>query len=332
VRKCPLTLGQLYSRFCNLANCKVYFPSLTPESLKFQHACSIIAAMKLALIGGTGLAKLPGLEDVREAALTTPFGAPSAPVQIGRMGAHELVFLARHGRQHSLLPSEINYRANIYALKTLGVTHVMGVCAVGSLQEHIRPGEIVVPDQFFDRTRGRREDTFFGRGLVAHVAFGDPLCAQMRAALAAAGGAAGAQVHQGGIYVNIEGPAFSTRAESHWYRALGASVIGMTNLTEAKLAREAELCYATLAQVTDYDCWHDTHADVTASDILAVLARTTAVTLRLVQAFVNTWQPPETCACRRALQTAFVTPWAAVPPATLASLRAIIAPYYKEQS
>jgi len=288
--------------------------------------------MKLALIGGTGLAQFPGLDDMREAELTTPFGAPSAPVQIGRMGSHELVFLARHGRQHTLLPGEINYRANIYALKTLGVTHVIGVCAVGSLQEHIHPGDIVVPDQFIDRTRGRREDTFFGRGLVAHVAFGEPLCADMRAGLAAAGGSVGAQVHQGGTYVNIEGPAFSTRAESQWYRTLGASVIGMTNLTEAKLAREAELCYATIAHVTDYDCWHDTHADVTASDILTVLARTTGVTLRLIHAFVNTWQPAGTCACRRALQTAFVTPWAAVPPATLESLRAIIAPYYKEQS
>lgn len=289
-----------------------------------------MAAMKLALIGGTGLAQLPGLEQQREAAVETPFGAPSAPVITGRLGGQEVAFLARHGRWHTLLPSEINYRANIYALKLLGVTHVIGVCAVGSLQDTIHPGDIVLPDQFLDRTRGRREDTFFGRGLVAHVAFGDPVCAGLRAALAVACRAVGAPVHNGGTYVNIEGPAFSTRAESQWYRGLGGAVIGMTNLTEAKLAREAELCYATIAQVTDYDCWHATHADVTASDILAVLARTTALTTRVLASFINTWQPPEDCACRHALQTAFVTPWAQVPAATREALRAIIAPYCKE--
>lgn len=289
-----------------------------------------MTAMKLAVIGGTGLAQLPGLAQIQETAVDTPFGAPSAPVLTGQLGGHDVLFLARHGRHHTLLPSEINYRANIYALKLLGVTHVIGVCAVGSLQDAIHPGDIVLPDQFLDRTRGRREDTFFGRGLVAHIAFGDPVCAGLRAALAMACRAVGAPVHNGGTYVNMEGPAFSTRAESLWYRSLGAAVIGMTNMTEAKLAREAELCYATIAQVTDYDCWHDNHADVTASDILAVLARTSALTIRVLASFINTWQPPEDCACRHALQTAFVTPWAQVPAATREALRAIIAPYCKD--
>ncbi len=286
--------------------------------------------MKLAIIGGTGLAQLPGLEALRDEQVETPFGAPSAPLLTGRLGAHELVFLARHGLQHTLLPHEINYRANIYALKLHGVTHVISVCAVGSLQEEIHPGHLVLPDQFFDRTRGRREDTFFGGGLVAHVPFGDPVCPALRAALAQAGRACGAALHDGGTYVNMEGPAFSTRAESNWYRANGAAVIGMTNLTEAKLAREAELCYAAIAQVTDYDCWHTAHADVTIAGILALLKQTSAMTMTVLSEFLRTWAAPADCACRHALRTAFVTPWAAVPPQTLNAVRALVAPYLQE--
>ncbi|MCX7847809.1 MAG: S-methyl-5'-thioadenosine phosphorylase [bacterium] len=288
--------------------------------------------MKLGIIGGTGLAQLPGLEGLHEVCISTPFGAPSAALRVGSIAGRELVFLARHGDQHTLLPSEINYRANIYALKLVGVTHVISVCAVGSLQEHIRPGELVLPDQFFDRTRGRREDTFFGHGLVAHVAFAEPLCPRLRAALAEAARTCNITIHSRGTYVNMEGPAFSTRAESQWYRSIGAAVIGMTNLTEAKLAREAELCYATLAQVTDYDCWHALHDDVTAADILACLRQTTAHTMTLLHAFCAQWQPWNDCPCQHALRAALVTPLSAVPPATLQALHAIIAPYLTDHS
>lgn len=288
--------------------------------------------MKFAIIGGTGLYHIPDLHTIRELPVETPFGSPSAPLRVASLHGRDIVFLARHGEAHTLLPSEINYRANIYALKLVGVTHVISVCAVGSLQEHIHPGDLALPDQFFDRTRGRREDTFFGRGLVAHVSFGDPTCPSLRAALAATARRLNLPCHEGGIYVNIEGPAFSTRAESLWYRHLGGTVIGMTNLTEAKLAREAELCYATIAQVTDYDCWHDQHAEVNVTDILATLQQTTARAIQLLTTFLSEWVPPSDCACQHALQHALVTPWPAVPRTTRDALRAIIAPYLPDES
>lgn len=277
----------------------------------------------LGIIGGTGVYALPGLTAPETRTLMTPFGAPSAPVRIGMLHGTRLVFLARHGEQHTLLPSEINYRANLFALKMLGVTQVVSVCAVGSLREECAPGEVVIVDQFFDRTHKARHDTFFGDGVVAHVAFGDPVCPALSHALHAAAEAAGARAHMGGTYVNMEGPAFSTRAESEYYRrCVNASVIGMTCLTEAKLAREAALCFAVLAQVTDYDCWHSAHAAVTTTDIMTVLQRAGDVATRVIARLATTLPAGDACACRHALQTAFVTPPAAIP----AHIRARLAP------
>ncbi|MGH7895157.1 MAG: S-methyl-5'-thioadenosine phosphorylase, partial [Candidatus Binatia bacterium] len=228
----------------------------------------------LGVIGGSGLYELPGLTDVEHRRVRTPFGDPSDEIVVGRLGGTRLAFLPRHGRGHRLLPSELPFRANLYALKTLGAEWVLAVSAVGSLREEIHPGHVVVPDQFIDRTRSRMaESTFFGRGIVAHVQFADPFCAPLSRALAAAARGQGATVHEGGVYVCIEGPHFSTRAESHLYRSWGAHVIGMTNLQEAKLAREAEMSYATLALVTDYDCWHVSHASVTVEQIIRNLQK-----------------------------------------------------------
>ena len=279
---------------------------------------------KLGIIGGSGMYALPGFERTEERAAATPFGAASAPLQCGRLGAVELVFLPRHGVAHVLLPEEINYRANIYALKAAGVTQIVSVCAVGSLQEQYRPGDFVVVDQFFDRTRKGRQDTFFGGGIAAHVPFGDPVCPCLSAALFAAGSAVGATIHRGGTYVNMEGPAFSTRAESNFYRQTGAAVIGMTNLTEAKLAREAELCYAALAQVTDYDCWNVARAAVTIAEILATVRRNAEWTARIIARFVQSFPPPGDCACGSALQHAIMTPWERIPRATRDALGIII--------
>src|SRR5688572_11907515 len=215
-----------------------------------------MAEPTLGVIGGSGLYELPGLERVERVTLDTPFGAPSDAFVVGHLGGQRLAFLPRHGRGHRLLPSELPFRANLFGMKTLGAEWVLAVSAVGSLREEIAPGHVVVPDQFIDRTRGRQaESTFFGRGVVAHVAFADPFCPSLSRVLGEAAREAGATVHQGGTYVCMEGPLFSTRAESHLYRSWGAHVIGMTNLQEAKLAREAELCFATLALATDYDCW-----------------------------------------------------------------------------
>ena len=283
---------------------------------------------KIGITGGTGLYKLPGLKNIREKKVTTPFGTPSAPLVIGTLGSNEVVFLARHGAKHSLLPEEINYRANIYALKKIGVTHVVSVSAVGSLQEHIKPGDMVIADQFFDRTRKDRKDSFFGKGLVVHVAFADPVCPWLRRALLEATKAAGVVAHDGGTYINMEGPAFSTRAESVVYRTLiGASVIGMTNLTEAKLAREAELCYSVLAQVTDYDSWRAHEQGVTISDIIATLQRNNEAGTRILCHLLESFAPPADCACRHALATAVVTPWDAVPRKTLEAVKLLVAPY-----
>src|SRR5262245_33734314 len=237
----------------------------------------------LGVIGGSGLYELPGLEAVERTRVSTPFGDPSDEIVVGRLGEQKLAFLPRHGRGHRLLPSELPFRANVYALKTLGADRLVAVSAVGSLREEIAPGHVVVPDQFIDRTRGRTdESTFFGRGVVAHVQFADPFCAPLSKALAAAARAQNARVHEGGVYVCMEGPHFSTRAESHLYRSWGAHVIGMTNLQEAKLAREAELCFATMALATDYDCWHVAHDDVQIEQVLEVLAANVDLARRTV--------------------------------------------------
>ena len=282
----------------------------------------------IAVIGGTGLYQMPGLKNVRKRTIATPFGAPSAPLHIGTLGGLSVIFLSRHGEQHTLLPEEINYAANLYALKKAGATHVVSVCAVGSLQENIKPGDFVVVDQFFDRTRKQRRDTFFGNGLVAHVSFADPVCPWMKTALVNAAKAAGVRAHNGGTYINMEGPAFSTRAESTMYSStMGASVIGMTNLSEAKLAREAEMCYGSLAHITDYDSWRAHEEGVTITDIIATLNRNNAASMKILEAFLTSFDPPRDCACRHALADALLTPWPAVPAKTIAALKPIVANY-----
>lgn len=241
--------------------------------------------MRIGVIGGSGIYAMEGLEDVREERVSTPYGDPSDACIIGRLGGAELVFLPRHGRGHRFNPSEVNYRANIFALKQLGVEWVISVSAVGSLKHEIVPGHIVVIDQFIDKTIYRK-NTFFENGLVAHVAFGDPVCPTLRGILLASAREAGATAHDGGTYVCMEGPAFSTKAESNLHRSWGASVIGMTNMPEAKLAREAELSYATLAMATDYDCWHPDHDHVTVDQVVAVLLKNASLARQVVAAAV----------------------------------------------
>jgi len=275
-----------------------------------------MAERTLGVIGGSGLYELPRLDAVERTRVRTPFGDPSDEIVAGRLGDTRLLFLPRHGRGHRLLPSELPFRANVWALKSLGADCLLAVSAVGSLREEIAPGHVVVPDQFIDRTRGRQaENTFFGRGVVAHVQFADPFCPLLARALVEAARSVGATVHTGGTYVCMEGPAFSTRAESHLYRSWGAHVIGMTNLQEAKLAREAELCFATLALATDYDCWHSAHEDVRIDEILKVLAANVELARQTVSHLVSRLPPaPDTtCACPRALENAIVTDRALIP-------------------
>lgn len=262
--------------------------------------------MKIGVLGGSGLYDIDGLENVTEITLSTPFGEPSDAYVTGSMGGTELVFLPRHGRGHPHTPSDINYRANIWGLKALGVTHVVAVSAVGSMREDIEPGDFVLIDQFIDRTR-HRKDTFFGEGVVAHVMFADPICGDVQQCLAEASRAIGAKVHVGGTYLCMEGPAFSTRAESNLYRTWGVDVIGMTNLTEAKLAREAELCYATLAMATDYDCWHSGHDDVTVEAIIAVMKSNVARARQVIQDVVPRIAALGPCGQKDALAAAIMT-------------------------
>jgi 5'-methylthioadenosine phosphorylase len=276
----------------------------------------------LGVIGGSGLYELPGLAGVERVGVKTPFGDPSDEFVLGTLGTTRLAFLPRHGRGHRILPTELNFRANLWGMKSLGAQWIVSVSAVGSLREEIAPGHVVVPDQFIDRTR-QRASTFFGRGVVAHVQFADPLCPNLSRALAVAARAEGATVHAGGTYVCMEGPQFSTRAESHLYRSWGASVIGMTNLQEAKLAREAEICLATLALATDYDCWHDEQADVDIQEVLRVIAANVDLARRTV-ARIAAAPPPRTgCPCPTALEHAIVTDRAAIPEAVRRDLAPI---------
>ena len=260
----------------------------------------------IGIIGGSGLYDIEGLERVREVRVRTPFGAPSDAIRVGVLGGIRVAFLSRHGRGHRLSPSSINYRANIYALKSLGVTQVISVSAVGSMKESIRPGDVVLPDQFIDLTK-RRVSTFFDEGIVAHVGFGEPVCSSVADVLEQAGRAVGARLQRGGTYVCMEGPQFSTKAESRLYRQWGVDVICMTNMPEAKLAREAELCYATVALATDYDCWHDTEEAVTVEAILATLHKNVALAKQLLKAALPKLAPDRTCVCHQALRTAIVT-------------------------
>ena len=285
-----------------------------------------MAEAVVGIIGGSGFYRMEGLTGVRELRLDTPFGAPSGEIVLGALEGVPVAFLPRHGPGHRVLPGELPSRANVYALKTLGVETIVGVSAVGSLREDIEPLHLVVPDQIIDRTRSRPA-TFFGEGLVAHIAFADPFCPGLRPALVAAGREAGATAHNGGTYVAIEGPAFSTRAESNLYRTWGADVIGMTALPEAKLAREAEICYAILACATDYDCWHEDEADVSADMIVANLQKNVAVSQETLRLFLRQLPADRRCDCRDTLAGALVTPFDQVPAETLARLEPLIARY-----
>jgi 5'-methylthioadenosine phosphorylase len=282
--------------------------------------------IKVGIIGGSGLYEMAELTDREEQTISTPFGDPSGPYVVGTLRDTRVAFLARHGAGHRLLPSELNFRANIYGFKTLGVERILSASAVGSLKQEYKPLDILVPDQFFDRTKGRIS-TFFGRGLVAHVAFAHPLCGDLSTIAADSAQQVGATVHRGGTYVNMEGPQFSTLAESRLYRSWGMDVIGMTNLQEAKLAREAEICYATLALVTDYDCWHPDHDSVTVDLIIANLMQNAATAQKTIAEAVGRLNVPRTCACKDALATAIITRPEHVPEQTKRDLAPIIGKY-----
>jgi 5'-methylthioadenosine phosphorylase len=280
----------------------------------------------IGIIGGSGLYSMAGLTSPHEIKVKTPFGEPSEAIVLGTLEGKRVAFLARHGRGHRILPGEINYRANIYAMKLLGVERIISVSAVGSLQEELRPGEFLVPDQFVDRTR-QRVSTFFGEGLVAHVSFAHPTCAQVSAALADASVHCGVKVHRRGTYICMEGPQFSTLAEANMHRQLHFEVVGMTNATEAKLAREAELCYSTIAMITDYDCWHPQHESVTAAQIIALLNQNAENAQRVLREAVRALPADRSCKCGAALQHALVTDMKLVSPATKRRLAAILAKY-----
>jgi 5'-methylthioadenosine phosphorylase len=283
----------------------------------------------IGIIGGSGLYDMAELTDREEHHVSTPFGDPSGPYVLATLRGQRVAFLARHGAGHRIMPSELNFRANVYGFKVLGVERILSASAVGSLREEYRPLDIVVPDQFFDRTKGRIS-TFFGRGLVAHVAFAHPLCGDLSAVAVDSARAVGATVHRGGTYVNMEGPQFSTLAESKLYRSWGMDVIGMTNLQEAKLAREAEICYATLALVTDYDCWHPDHDSVTVDLIIANLLQNAKTAQLTIAEAVGRLTGPRTCACKDALATAMITPMQLVPEQTKRDLEPIIGKYVKQ--
>jgi 5'-methylthioadenosine phosphorylase len=284
------------------------------------------ARADIGIIGGSGLQALAAQANLEEVALDTPFGAPSGSYRLGEVSGRRVAFLCRHGEGHRLSPSEINYRANVWGLKALGVRRVVSASAVGSLKLELRPRDFVVVDQFIDRTKSR-PCTFFGGGLVAHAGFADPLCPQLRSLALEAAGPAGVTAHDGGTYVCMEGPQFSTRAESNLYRSWGADVIGMTNLTEAKLAREAELCYVTLAMVTDYDCWHDEEEAVSVEALLGHLRANAESANRLAAELVGRIPEARDCACGEALRTALITRPEAVPEETRSRLGPLVDRY-----
>jgi 5'-methylthioadenosine phosphorylase len=286
-----------------------------------------VSEAAVGVIGGSGLYELPGLTHVRWRRVRTPFGDPSDAYCTGRLDGRPVIFLARHGRGHRLLPTELNFRANVWGLRALGAEWVVSVSAVGSMREQIRPLDLVVPDQFFDATK-RRASSFFGDGIVAHVGMADPVCPDLATALEKAARATGATVHRGGTYLCIEGPQFSTKAESRIYRGWGVDVIGMTNMPEAKLAREAELCYATLALVTDYDVWHETHAAVTVEAVIRILLRNVATAKDALRRLVPTLDGPRTCACPSILRDAVITQPASFPPATRRRLDLLLGKYF----
>ncbi len=282
--------------------------------------------LRIGIIGGSGLYDMAELTDREERTIDTPFGAPSGPYVLATLRGRRVAFLARHGDGHRYTPSELNYRANIFGFKMLGVEWILSASAVGSLREDFRPLDLVVPDQFFDRTRGRIS-TFFGDGIVAHVGFAHPLCGPLSRLMLQSAQAAGATVHEGGTYVCMEGPQFSTKAESTFYRAQGFDIIGMTNLQEAKLAREAEICYSTLALVTDYDCWHPDHDSVTVEMIVANLTQNAKTAQQVIANAVEQLPIDRTCECARALATAIITRPNAIPASRKTLLQPLIGKY-----
>ena len=289
-----------------------------------------MSELRIGVIGGSGLYDMDGLEVEETRKMSTPFGDPSDPFVLGELEGTPVAFLARHGRGHRILPSELNYRANIFAFKQLGVEWLISVSAVGSMKIEYRPTDILVPDQFYDRTR-HRADTFFGEGLVAHVSLANPICSELFEVFGECAKDAGASVHQGGTYVCMEGPQFSTRAESEIYRAWGVDVIGMTNLQEAKLAREAEICYATLAMITDYDCWHEEEADVDGHAVMEVVQENAAMAQDVVRRIVRRLPLERSCECSSALAQAIITDPAQIPTATLERLAPIVGRYLDQQ-
>ena len=283
---------------------------------------------EIGIIGGSGLYQMPGLSDAHEVRQQTPFGDPSDVYVLGSLDGRKVAFLARHARGHKLLPSELNFRANIYGFKQLGVERIVSVSAVGSLKEEHKPLDFVIPNQFIDRTR-HRVDTFFGDGVVAHVGFGDPVCDEMMKAVRGACKVVDVSAKLGGTYVCMEGPQFSTKAESNLYRSWGADVIGMTNLQEAKLAREAEICYVTIAMVTDYDCWHPHHDSVTVEQIVSALVKNAENAAKVVKATVSAMPKARSCKCGRALANAILTDPATIPAATKEKLWLVLGKYLK---
>ncbi|HEY0143682.1 MAG TPA: S-methyl-5'-thioadenosine phosphorylase [Thermoanaerobaculia bacterium] len=284
---------------------------------------------QIGIIGGSGLYEMSGLSVLFERSIDTPFGAPSDPYTIGEVDGVRVAFLSRHGRGHRLMPTELNYRANIYGMKVLGVHTILSASAVGSMKETYHPTDIVFPHQFIDRTR-HRPDTFFGNGIVGHVQFADPICASVSFLMGEAAQENGARHHMGGTYLCMEGPQFSTRAESHLYRSWGVDVIGMTNLQEAKLAREAEICYATMALVTDYDCWYEEHGDVSIEEILGYLRANAGTANKILRGSIKrAAERKRDCGCVNALQYAILTDPAVIPPRVRDDLAPIIGKYIK---
>jgi 5'-methylthioadenosine phosphorylase len=311
---------------------KVGFISLKPTALTLCTRSKRTSSM-IGILGGSGLYDLDGLTDVEERTLETAFGAPSDPYIVGKLSGQNVCFLPRHGRGHRFLPSEINHRANIMGFKMLGVRAIISVSAVGSLKEAYRPRDIVLPDQYFDRTKRAEDHTFFGQGIVAHIPFGDPACDTLRAALAdtarscIAESGLSTRVHEGGTYVNMEGPAFSTRAECDFHRHFGYDVIGMTSLAEAKLCREAEVCYQAMSMITDYDCWHEVEADVSVDSVIAHLMANSALAKQIVAAQVAVGIDASSCSCQSALQGALFTAPDAMPAERKEALAPILGRY-----
>jgi len=296
------------------------------KTVKGRSARTKAASAEIGVIGGSGLYAMGGLTEAREIRVKTPFGDTSDAIVVGKLEGKRVAFLARHGRGHRILPSELNFRANIYAMKLLGVQRILSVSAVGSLQENLRPGEFLIPDQFFDSTKGRKS-TFFGNGIVAHVTFDKPICPELSAILGRVSREQKITVHEKGTYICMEGPQFSTLAEANYHRAMKFSVIGMTNVTEAKLAREAEICYATIAMITDYDCWHPEHDSVTVEAIIGTLNQNASNAQTVLREAIKAISAERGCKCGSALKHAILTDRKAVPAATKKHLAAIIGKY-----